>query len=109
MFDLGFYGPKFTWRRGLIFENIDRMVGNEAWQDVFPDTCVFHLPEVCSDHQPILIHPRSTFSETTYVREFRFMALWISHTGWDYFVQNNWDYNILLGATIAKFTERVVV
>ena len=29
-FDLGFYGPKFTWHRGMIFERIDRAVGNKA-------------------------------------------------------------------------------
>ena len=49
------------------------------------------------------------FSGTSYVRQFRFLAPWISHTDWDSFVQNNWDYNLPLGEAIAKFTERVMV
>ena len=46
MFDLGFYGPKFTWHRGVVYERLDRAVGNEIWQDIFHDTYVLHLPKV---------------------------------------------------------------
>ena len=109
MFDLGFYGPKFTWHQGLVFERIDRAVGNEAWKDVFPDTHVFHRPKVCSDHRPILIQTWSSFCETTYVRQFRFMAPWISHTSWDSFIRNNWDQNLPFGEAITKLIEKVVV
>ena len=91
MFDLGFCGPKFTWHRGLVFERIDRAVGNKTWQDVFPSTRVLHLPKVSSDHRPTLIQPWNMFGVTTYVRQFRFLAPWISHNDWDSFVKNNWE------------------
>ena len=109
MFDLGFYGPKFTWHRGMTFERIDRAVGNEVWQEVFPGSHVLHLPKVCSDHRPILIQPWSMTTRISSMKQFRFLAPWIEHTDWDSFVLNNWDYNLPLGVAIAKFSERVMV
>ena len=68
MFDLGFYGPKFTWHRGMTFERIDRAVGNEAWHEVFPDTRVLHLPKDHLDHRPLLIQPWSMATGISSVR-----------------------------------------
>ncbi|KAL5576089.1 hypothetical protein UlMin_017788 [Ulmus minor] len=40
--DLGFRGPKFTWKRGmkscLVQERLDRMLGNSGWLDLFPNS-----------------------------------------------------------------------
>ncbi|CAN0836924.1 hypothetical protein LINGRAHAP2_LOCUS1644 [Linum grandiflorum] len=55
LFDLGFVGPKFTWRRGSLFERLDRGVINEDWLLRFPDSATRHLPRVKSDHRPILV------------------------------------------------------
>ena len=79
MFDLGFCGPKFTWNRGMLFERIDRPVGNLTWQEIFPETRVFHLPKVGSDHWPILIKPWIRHFRSTTMRLFKFMAPWVSH------------------------------
>ncbi|KAL5575510.1 hypothetical protein UlMin_017209 [Ulmus minor] len=40
--DLGFRGPKFTWKRGngafLVQKRLDRMLGNSGWLDLFPNS-----------------------------------------------------------------------
>ncbi|KAK9096243.1 hypothetical protein Sjap_021740 [Stephania japonica] len=43
MVDLGFYGPKFTWNRGLLFERLDKSLGNKGWMIRFPNSKVYHL------------------------------------------------------------------
>ena len=53
--DLGFEGPKFTWSHGLVLERLDRLLCNEAWLDLFPDSRVLHLARIKSDHRPILL------------------------------------------------------
>ncbi|KAL5554475.1 hypothetical protein UlMin_041876 [Ulmus minor] len=57
--DLGFRGPKFTWNRGngacLVQERLDRMLGNNGWLDLFPNSLVHHLNLRGSDHRPLLV------------------------------------------------------
>ncbi|KAL5570777.1 hypothetical protein UlMin_020374 [Ulmus minor] len=57
--DLGFRGPKFTWKRGngagLVQERLDRMLGNSRWLDLFPNSLVHHLNLRGSDHRPLLV------------------------------------------------------
>lgn len=57
LFDLGFVGPRFTWcnetprfgkQRTLI--RLDRMVTNEAWSRVFPNSKVHHVFMSSSNH-----------------------------------------------------------
>lgn len=43
--DLGFKGSKFTWRRGVVFERLDRAIRTCEWFCSFPDTILFHLPQ----------------------------------------------------------------
>lgn len=65
LLDLGFSGPKFTWRRGTLLARLDRALSNARWCSVFPNACVYHLPKLGSDHRPILVnlgitsHPHS--------------------------------------------------
>ncbi|KAM0859874.1 hypothetical protein ACQ4PT_046911 [Festuca glaucescens] len=53
--DLGFIGNKFTWKRGLIRERLDRAVGNAGWSQLFPHAGVHNLTSTGSDHRPILV------------------------------------------------------
>ena len=60
LLDLGFLGLKFTWsnRRqisDLILERIDRCFANPAWRLMFLEAFVTHLPQVFSDHCPVLL------------------------------------------------------
>ncbi|KAL5574982.1 hypothetical protein UlMin_016681 [Ulmus minor] len=57
--DLGYRGPHFTWYRGnnnsnLIQEKLDRMLGNQSWLHLFPNSVVCHLRFRGSDHRPLL-------------------------------------------------------
>ena len=58
LLDLGFNGPKFTWtnkrKRNPIYERLDRAFGNGDWLVHYPNSCVWHLPRISSDHAPIL-------------------------------------------------------
>ncbi|CAL1353204.1 unnamed protein product [Linum trigynum] len=59
LIDLGFSGPRFTWTRGDTPSSdkascIDRSLCNAAWNAVFPDSTVNHLPQLHSDHHPLL-------------------------------------------------------
>jgi hypothetical protein len=73
LFDLGFSGPAYTWTNRRysskpVFERLDRCLANAEWCDLFPNTNVFNLPIILSDHAPILVsteckfpRPRLTF------------------------------------------------
>lgn len=59
LIDLGWNGSPFTWmgkRRGgvIIRERLDGALANEEWCMNYPDTTMFHLPKILSDHHPIL-------------------------------------------------------
>ncbi|CAN6690416.1 unnamed protein product [Malus baccata var. baccata] len=57
--DLGFNGPKFTWRGmrygNLVKERLDRAAANVLWQNLWPHTSVLHETAICSDHCPIVV------------------------------------------------------
>ncbi|XP_020586251.1 uncharacterized protein LOC110028653 [Phalaenopsis equestris] len=60
LFDLGFKGPNFTWKRGSIWERLDRMLVNDAWFNYFLLSFVTHLSLAGLDHRPILMSITST-------------------------------------------------
>ncbi|KAL4272914.1 hypothetical protein GQ457_13G010250 [Hibiscus cannabinus] len=53
--DMGFVGPKFTWRRGALFQRLDRCLCNMAWCNSFPESAIHHLLRLGSDHRPIML------------------------------------------------------
>ncbi|XP_020593411.1 uncharacterized protein LOC110033700 [Phalaenopsis equestris] len=55
LFDLGFCGPTFTWRRKDLWERLDRFLPNDNWIQQFLQTSVTHLSLAGSDHRPLLI------------------------------------------------------
>ncbi|KAJ4840446.1 hypothetical protein Tsubulata_016701 [Turnera subulata] len=55
LIDLGFAGPKFTWRRNGDQARLDRMLGNVHWLNSFAAASILHLPFLSSDHRPILL------------------------------------------------------
>jgi hypothetical protein len=89
LFDLGFSGPAYTWTNKRfsskpIFERLDRCLANAEWCTIFPNTNVFNLPIILSDHAPILISTDSKFQRPklhfkfenwwTYEEDFRGVA-----------------------------------
>lgn len=60
--DLGYVGDRFTWAKHypdgkVIWERLDRALGNGDWTGMFLDFKVIHLGCVMSDHKPIQILP----------------------------------------------------
>ena len=57
--DLGFNGPKFTWRgtrNGQLVEaQLDRGLANAEWFQVWPNTAVTHETSLRSDHNPVVV------------------------------------------------------
>ncbi|OMP03548.1 Endonuclease/exonuclease/phosphatase [Corchorus olitorius] len=98
LIDLGFVGPKFTWRRkgeGIIttWERIDRVVCNSNWKLQFPEATVFHLPRTRSDHCPLLLDTEGQVRPTPELKPFRFEAAWMSHENFAEFLEMRWEGN----------------
>ncbi|KAA3477396.1 reverse transcriptase [Gossypium australe] len=92
---LGFKGPQFTWRRGVIFERLDRAIGNSAWCRTFLEATIFHLPRLKSDHSPILLSLNSP-KKAQVDRPFHFLAPW--------FVRESWSNEVDLVDNIGTLT-----
>lgn len=62
---------------------------NIRWLDLFPDTKVFHLPRLHSDHYPILLrtNPSYIFGE----KLFRFELFWMKHHSFAHFIELAWN------------------
>lgn len=97
LIDLGYLGPKFTWRGqkspGLsrVYERLDRAFCNMEWRVSFPEAAVRNLPRVKSDHHPILIDLQSNLPPPAFQRPFRFEAAWLTHKEFGEFVKKNWN------------------
>lgn len=48
MEDMGFVGSKFTWKRGTVYERLDRFVCNKSWRNRVQKFQVSHLPRIQS-------------------------------------------------------------
>ncbi|KAB2625745.1 hypothetical protein D8674_017405 [Pyrus ussuriensis x Pyrus communis] len=80
LLDLGFHGPAFTWR-GLrkgdwVEERLDRVLANEKWQQLWPNSHVMHETVLASDHCPIVLI--SNIEGQKGRKMFRFEAYWVS-------------------------------
>ncbi|XP_020593414.1 uncharacterized protein LOC110033704 [Phalaenopsis equestris] len=96
LFDMGFKGPNFTWKRGSIWERLDRMLVNDAWFNHFLLTFVTHLSLDGSDHRPILISITSTDYYSSPL-PFRYLNMWAAHPSYSNYIVDLWK-----GIKIAK-------
>ncbi|XP_020598468.1 uncharacterized protein LOC110038052 [Phalaenopsis equestris] len=83
LYDLGFSGPKFTWRRGQLWERLDRIFVNSMWLNEFIHNSVQHLSMTGSDHRPLLM--KISASNVKHKTSFRYLNMWSSHK--DFFNQ----------------------
>ena len=95
LIDLGFFGPKFTWARGLHpatrkEARLDRALCNTEWRLKFQEGAVRHLIRACSDHSPLLISTGSIKQSTSHNRPFRFQAAWTTHKQFENLVKMKW-------------------
>ncbi|XP_039019649.1 uncharacterized protein LOC120151189 [Hibiscus syriacus] len=108
LMDLGFKGPQFTWMRGGVFEQPDKMVANDCWNMIAPVVTVYHLPRIKSDHRHMLL--RSSGNPTHVLsRRFRFFAGWTKQPQFNYFVQDNWNFKGNIQQAINNFTESLKI
>ncbi|XP_020203003.1 uncharacterized protein LOC109788639 [Cajanus cajan] len=91
LLDIGYNGAPFTWRRGPVFERLDRSLASFDWRILFPEASLTHLNPLKSDHAPILVK----FSSGCYVRSgrrpFRFEAAWLTHDSFSAFLKKQWN------------------
>ncbi|KAH1065076.1 hypothetical protein J1N35_030063 [Gossypium stocksii] len=87
--DLRFIGPSFTWQRGNTYERIDRALANDHWISFFPNTLVYHLPRIKSDHRPIFIKTNLELSFSK-GKPFRFLVGWTKDANFKELVFDKW-------------------
>lgn len=90
MYDLGYKAPDFTWRRGNLFERLDRAVRNDLWRSQYPESCVFHLQWTHFDHWPLLIGLKSFRQEQNREKPFRFQATCLTHASFMHMLKDRW-------------------
>ncbi|XP_057419026.1 uncharacterized protein LOC130713258 [Lotus japonicus] len=91
LFDMGFKGPPFTWEGRGVRERIDRGVCNTLWLHYFPEAVILHLPQLKSDHKPILMASSGIVEQRHFVRPFRFLASWLTHDDFPRVVEESWQ------------------
>jgi hypothetical protein len=93
LFDLGYNGPAYTWTNKRFnsnptFEHLDWFLANAEWCASFPNTVVYHLPMIRSDHAPILVIPTS--NKSTRKKPFRFENYWLLEQDFKRVAQKSW-------------------
>ncbi|XP_061350451.1 uncharacterized protein LOC133295622 [Gastrolobium bilobum] len=94
MTDIGFKGPRFTWRRGSLQERIDRVVANEDWNLAWPNRVLGHLPYFNSDHKPILLSCYKDFHDNKSGKQFKFLAAWLTNSDFGNLVKKCWEKDV---------------
>ncbi|XP_061365687.1 uncharacterized protein LOC133308973 [Gastrolobium bilobum] len=89
--DLGHKGPVFTWKRGNLYERVDRACANESWSLSFPHRVVSHLPFYSSNHRPLLLWEGQPNYNSHGNRPFRFLAAWLTHDNFSELVRSTWE------------------
>ena len=93
LLDLGFNGPKFTWtnkrKNNPIYERLDRGFGNGDWFDAFPNSCIWHLTKITSDHAPVLCLLDKP-SPSLGGKPFRFEPMWLQDPTCEGIIQEAW-------------------
>lgn len=105
LIDMGFSGPRYTWRRGLSFARLDRILTNETWATHFPLSSAQHLPRVKSDHTPLKLLMGLASGNSTAPPPFRFLAAWLTHPDFGDLVKNTWQHDTSLQENIRRFSE----
>ncbi|KAL4351406.1 hypothetical protein GQ457_06G022300 [Hibiscus cannabinus] len=99
LFDLGYSGPKFTWRRGSLSQRLDCCLCNKTWFNDLQSSNVVHLQRLCSDHCPILLST-GTGLERRGTRPFRYIDAWCDHGDFVRLVSDSWSTQRDLGDNI---------
>jgi len=72
-----------------MYERLDRCLGNTEWCMAFPNTTIYHLPMLRSDHAPILAVLNSKRFRTN--KPFRFENWWLMEQDYHKVAQQSWE------------------
>ncbi|XP_020211577.1 uncharacterized protein LOC109796303 [Cajanus cajan] len=93
LIDIGFQGSPYTWRRGSLFERLDRVLASYEWRMDFPEAEVTHLNPLKLDHVPVLLKLKNQRTLNSTRRPFRFEAAWLTHVNFKEVVKQSWRIN----------------
>ena len=93
-FNLGFSGPAYTWTNkryssNPVYERLDRALVNPEWCAIYPNTNVFNLPIIMSDHAPILISTYGTYKKPR--QHFKFENWWLMEDDFQAHAKSVWN------------------
>ncbi|KAL4312838.1 hypothetical protein GQ457_01G036830 [Hibiscus cannabinus] len=106
LIDMGFSGPRFTWRRGNLFQRLDRCLCNSAWLQAFPWSAVYHLLKLGSDHRPIMLRLVED-GATCGNRPFRYLSAWNDHSDFPLFLKSVWVVEKSFHQNVVNFQNKV--
>ena len=92
--DLGYSGPAYTWTNRRYtskptLERLDRCLANADWCNIFPNSNVFNLPIIFSDHAPILLSTDGQYRKPK--RNFKFENWWLMENDFHVHAKNVWS------------------
>ena len=102
MYDMGFIGNKFTWKKELVQEQLDRFLCNDVWKRRFGLFRVIHLPRIKSNHCPMFLQFDNQSPNVNDVG-FKFLVAWETHPNWGHFVLYNWNDKVGFMEALADF------
>ena len=94
--DLHYNGRFYTWSNKQVSERrvmskIDRFLGNDHWEEIFPNVVVTFLLEGIYDHSPMLVQ----FSLPCRGKKpFRFFSVWSNMDDFLDVIKGVWETNI---------------
>lgn len=104
--DFGFKCAPFTCCRSGVYERLDRAIENYVWLVSFPNYFVTHLSRLIADHRPLVLTLQPML-HSVMGSPFRFLARWIEHWKFFYFVKKNGNFNGSMFNTVANFTNQL--
>ncbi|KAK4270817.1 hypothetical protein QN277_019586 [Acacia crassicarpa] len=114
--DLGFTGPRFTWRGPLmansrrLFERLDRALANTHFLTAYSSSSVRTLARTkFSDHNPICLCFESDSTSNSRGRPFRFEAMWLTHSNYNDLLVEKWLPNVDINLALSSFQEVIGV
>lgn len=89
LIELSISGKAFTWYRpdGTCKSKLDRILVNDEWLEKWPESVAKGMDRSLSDHCPIIL---DMSSKNWGPRPFHFFNAWLSHPGFDSFVEERW-------------------
>ncbi|XP_026459304.1 uncharacterized protein LOC113359963 [Papaver somniferum] len=92
--DLGYVGKSFTWTNsnigaGTKHSRIDMALGNVDWNLNFPNSKLYHLNQVGSDHSPIMLVTDAITPSCW--KPFKFFLTWLNDPSCKTVIANAWN------------------